>query len=141
MRAVQKDFEAIGEAGCYFLSIVEAANRFSKVEVDIYKAYKAAIASGWMRDDCYILDPAKLMGVLTGRHWSASKEDKLYKGAPGEIVILRYERVVTRAMKQGVNGHFVLAGPDGAIAYDPYGTSETVRSGKLVSKRVFRLQG
>ena len=138
MRAVQRDMDTIGATGCYFLSIVEAANRFSKVEVDIYKAYKTAIASGWMGEDCYILDPAKIMGLLTSRPWLVSHEDRLYKSAPGEVVILRYERTVTRAMKQEVVSHFVLAGSDGGAGYDPYGASETVRSGKLVSKRVFR---
>ena len=139
MRAVQKDFEYIGESGCYFLSIVEAANRFSKVEVDIYKTYKTAIASGWMTDKCYINNPDKLMAALTNRHWTVTKEDKLYRAAAGEIVILRFERTVRRGMKDEIIGHFVLAGPDGAVAYDPYGSSETVRSGKLISKRVFRL--
>lgn len=139
MRAVQKDLEAIGDTGCYFLSIVEAANRFSKVEVDIYKTYKTSIAHGWMEDNCYVKDPAKIMCLLTGKQWSVTKEDKLYKAAPGEVVILRYERTVTRAMKQEVMGHFVLSASDGSIAYDPYGSSETVRSGRLISKRVFRL--
>ena len=63
-----------------------------------------------------------------------TKEDSKYKPLPGEIVIYRYERVTTLK----TYGHFVLAGTDGAVEYDPLGTSQTVMHGKMVSMRVFR---
>jgi len=134
MRSRQKDFERIGAEGCYFLSIVRAAERLHARYIDAYLAYIHALETQLIEEDCFVNDPAGLLGNLTEGKWSVTKEPADYKAKPGEIVILRYER------KEPTKtwAHFVLASTDGSkVEYDPYGGSKTVKDGVLVSKRVF----
>ncbi len=134
MRSVQKDFEKIGDEGCYFLSMHYAAEKLTAHYIDPYEIYLKAIALHYMGDDCYVTDPAALMQLMTSAKWSVSKELKSYQPTPGEIEILRFERV--EATKTWA--HFVIGDSCGSVEYDPYGSSATVRSGALVSKRIFR---
>ena len=133
-RGVQNDFAAIGKDGCYFLSIVAAAERELGKALDVYAAYKALLARKLIEEDCYINDPAGIMAYLCGGTWAWLKKDDTYQQKPGEVVILRFAR------NEGMTeiAHFVLAGSDGTVEYDPWRNSLTVRSGKLVSKRVIR---
>lgn len=134
MRAVQKDFENIGAEGCYFLSIIKAAENIKNAYLDPYATYLKAIALHYLDEDCYVIDPAALLGMLAGDKYSVTKEPREYTPKDGEIEILRFERVDTTKTW----AHFVLGDGKGAVAYDPYGASLTVRSGALVSKRIFR---
>jgi hypothetical protein len=134
MRATQKDFERIGATGCYFLSIVYIAEEVKAGSIDIYQAYLQAIKDKIINDDCFVNDPAALLRMLTGVKWAVTKENANYQKALGEKVILRFERDA----KPLPFGHFVVEGEHNKVEYDPYGESLTVRSGKIVSKRVFR---
>jgi len=134
VRYVQKDFEKIAAEGCYFLSMLRAAEEVIGSYIDPYGTYLKAIALHYMGDDCYVTDPAALMELMTGKKWAIYKEGKSYQPLKGDIEILRFERVETSKTW----AHFVLGDGAGAVAYDPYGDSKTVRSGALVSKRIFR---
>jgi hypothetical protein len=134
MRSVQKDFEKIGAEGCYFLSMHRAAEELTAHYIDPYEVYLKAIALHYMRDDCYVIDPAALMQMMTSVKWAVYKEGKSYQPLAGDVEILRFERVDTSKTW----AHFVLGDGNGAVAYDPYEGSMTVRSGALVSKRIFR---
>ena len=133
MRARQKDFERIGKDGCYFLSVVQAGERLTGKYIDAYDVYVRSLAARYLDEECYLIYPDRILGMVTGRAYSVRKEARNYVAKEGEIVILRFERVVGRT----TIGHFVLAGEDGTVEYDPYGASETVHSGSLISKRVF----
>lgn len=128
MRAVQKDLERIGAEGCYFLSVVKAAEEIIGRYVDAYQVYLRAIDMGHMKEDCYLVRPEAILSMITGGLWVVTKEGPDYKAKPGEVVVERYERKTTT----GTLAHFVL--PD----YDPYGDSRTRREGNKVSTRVFR---
>jgi hypothetical protein len=134
MRARQKDFERIGAEGCYFLSIIAAAERYNGSYIDAYDAYTKALDKKIMDENCYMIAPDVLLSDLTGRKWIVRKEPLGYQPNLGEVVIYRYERV--EGMKTWA--HFVLAGEDNSVEYDPYGKSLTVERGHIVSKRVFR---
>lgn len=134
MRNVQRDFEKIGAEGCYFLSMLNAAEKLTAHYIDPYQIYLKAIALHYMGDDCYVTDPAALMRLMTSVRWTVSKESKAYQPTPKEIEILRFERSDTTKTW----AHFVLGDGSGGVEYDPYGDSKTVRSGALVSKRIFR---
>lgn len=133
MRARQKDFERIGKDGCYFLSVIRAAERVTGTYIDAYDAYVRSLAANYMDEECYLTYPERILGMLTKRNYSVRHEARNYAAKEGEIVVLRFERSVGRT----TIAHFVLAGEDGTIEYDPYGVSETVHSGSLISKRVF----
>lgn len=128
MRAVQKDLERIGAEGCYFLSIIKAAEEIIGRYVDAYQVYIRALDMGHMKEDCYLVRPEAILSMITGGLWTVTKEAADYKSRPGEIVVERYERKTP----SGDLAHFVLP------HYDPYGDSRTRREGQLVSTRVFR---
>jgi hypothetical protein len=132
MKPRQWIMERIGSEGCYFLSIVAAAERLSGKRIDAVEVYETAVENNWMHADCFVINPARIMEYMVGGTWSIRHDHRAYKPAPGEILIHRYERKDT--MKTWA--HFVLAGSDGNLEYDPYGDSRTVREGQLVSSRV-----
>lgn len=125
---VQKFAEAIGENGCYFLCLLK---HFGK-EYDALRWYEKLAGpladKSVMGEDCYIKDPARLAGFLSGSRWSVRVEAPEYKVQPGEWEVLRYERKDT--MKTWA--HFCL--PE----WDPLGDSRTRLQGKLASKRIFK---
>jgi len=134
IRYVQKDLEKIAAEGCYFLSLLRAAENETGEYIDPYATYLKAVALHYMGDDCYITDPAALMQLVTGKRWAVSKESRSFQATANDIEILRFERVETSKTW----AHFVLGDGQGAVEYDPYGDSKTVRSGALISKRIFR---
>lgn len=134
MESKQAICKQIGATGCYFLSIVGAAERDTKKWIDIIILYLECLRRGWIGVDCYVNNPEKILGYLVGGEWTCTKDPKGYKPKPGEVVILRYERPTTMQ----TDGHFVLADKDGNIEYDPLGSSLTVQNGKVASCRVFR---
>lgn len=127
-------FERIGKEGCYFLSIVKAAELVVEHYIDAYQAYTSALSDELIKENCFINSPDKLMGMLTGLRWSVSKEPADYIPSRGEVEILRFERNEGMA----TIGHFVLGDGHGSVAYDPYGKSRTVAEGKLISKRILK---
>ena len=134
----QKEFEKIGKTGCYFLSIVHVAEKYIGKYIDSYDAYKAAIRSKTMRDDCYVTDPSALLRMLTGVAWTVTKEPSDYATTKGEQEILYFERQDSATMATQTIGHFVVGDGMGVVSYDPYGDSLTVSKGVLSSKRIFR---
>ena len=134
MKAPQKIAEAIGASGCYFLSILHLESLIDGGSVDPFDAYNIATARGYMREDCYILDPAAVLGFFNRDKWEVFHATPEYLPKPGELEILRFERV-----PPGMTySHFVVGDGKGAVAFDPYGVSRTVRDGALVSKRIFK---
>jgi hypothetical protein len=120
----------IADSGCYFLSILHLANR----ENEAIGFFRQALSIGVMQDDCYILDPAKLLALVAGGKWSVSHQGAEYQTANDEYEILRFERKATTK----TYAHFVVGDGRGQVAYDPLDTSQTVAQGKLVSKRIFK---
>jgi len=126
--------KATNDNGCYFMSILyhgsqETAQSFSPS--DIRKLKKEAVKKGYMREDCYVLDPDgifELTGLKT--QYSDRHESPDYTCSIDEIEILyfRWEEY----------GHFV-AGKMGAVIYDPMGQSNSVQLGTLQSKRIFKV--
>lgn len=131
---VQKLCEIIGKDGCYFLSILKAAEIKTTKEINPIAAYNLAIKNRWMREDCFMWRPEALLSHLTGITWTCEKVEGVYRGNASEIIIQRYEVVEGRSTL----AHFVLASCDGTILYDPYGKSNCVQNGRVVSSRVFR---
>jgi hypothetical protein len=131
--ARQKVMARIGKDGCYFLSIIRAAERITGQRIDAVKVYLNAIDRKWMEADCYVVDPAALLESLTDKPWKVRHDSVTHRPAGNEIMIMRYELKST-----GITySHFVLCDHTGQVEYDPYGASSTVRDGKPVSSRIF----
>ncbi|MDR0525250.1 MAG: hypothetical protein LBG90_05190 [Spirochaetaceae bacterium] len=104
------------------LAITEAINRK-------YIYYNWLIAND--NDNFTILKLAEMLSELTHMKWSIEKVPADYALKPGEYVVDRWERQVTGK----TIGHFRL--PD----WDSLADSQTVKYGKIVSRRVFRRVG
>jgi hypothetical protein len=142
--AVQRVAAFIGKWGCYFLCILRLAEKILGKLLDPFHFYILAMQGRYMRANCFLDDPAGFLGTLLGGRWrvlkagdgldSAGNKYDLplaYKPAEGELEIDRYE------VKGETEGHFVVG--DGVTAeWDPYGESQTVKNGILISKRIFR---
>jgi len=131
----QKIMLALGEGGCYFLSLVRLAEILGNKRIDAVVAYLEAIAAKNLQEDCYVLKPEAIMQALYGGRWYFHKEEPGYKCKPGEFEILRYERPTPKR----VYSHFVLGNCGGGVEYDPLGESNTVAGGYLVSKRILQM--
>ena len=120
----------LGEAGCYFLSLLHLAQR----DNDAIGLYKQAVAVGVMDEECYIQDPARLLSLIAGGTWRVVHQAAQYLTKSDELEILRFERKA--AMK--TYAHFVVGDGRGQVAYDPLDNAQTVASGELVSKRIIK---
>jgi len=122
--------KAIGESGCYFLSLLHLAGE----EGAAIELYEAAVSRKIMGADCFIQDPAALLALAAGGKWSVTHQPAEYQPKSDEMEILRLERKATTQ----TFAHFVVGDRHGAVLYDPLDSSQTVASGKLVSKRIVR---
>lgn len=129
----QRIAEAVGENGCYFLSVIYLAEKISGRKCSHLDVYLEMVAKKYMEKDCYLNAPDKILSDLTGQKWTIEKKLSNYKCKKGELEILYFENKTT--MK--TFGHFVVGNGLGSVEYDPYGDSNTVKNGTLQSKRVF----
>lgn len=118
------------EFGCYFLSLLHIAGR----DNDAIGLYRQSVQLGAMREDCYILDPGKVLSLAVGGSWNVRHESAGYLPTSDEWEILRYERKTTST----TYAHFVVGDGRGQVAYDPLDKSQTVALGELVSKRIVK---
>jgi hypothetical protein len=130
----QKIFNTLGATGCYFFSLLHAAEKITGQYIDAFGAFLMAGLKGWIKDDCFVTDPDEILSWFTGKTWTMTKEGPDYACTDLEVEILRYEWQETTTL----HGHFVCGDRAGGIEYDPYGDSLTVKNGKLASKRIFR---
>lgn len=121
---IQEVTSALGNYGCYFLSILRHFNQ----EENCIKWFRKAVGLKYMGADCYLERPDLIAQMVSGKRWKIFKAAPDYKLGPKEWEVLRYE-----LKRPGVTtAHFVL--PD----WDPLGKSVTRSQGQLVSKRVFK---
>ena len=127
--------KTIGEKGCYYFSLLHIGDAENRA-LELYELTTATRPKNKpiMDKDCYINDPPALLKLAIGGEWAVRHELADYIPVEGEREILRFERVITGATLS----HFVVGDGKGKVAYDPLGKSQTVRLGKLVSKRIVK---
>ena len=130
----QAVMQRLGDGGCYLLSLVWQAERETALRIDAVEQYLNALRSGWCRENCFLLDPARIFTTMVGWPWTLRKEAPTYMPSPDEREILRFERPTPGL----IYSHFVVGDMRGGVAYDPLGDSLTVAEGQLVSKRILR---
>jgi hypothetical protein len=133
----QKICYNIGRWGCYLESLCLLAQEYSGKSVDIVEFYKKALEARWIQEDCLVLRPEEILRDITGKEWTFRKVPKSeYIFSTKDWRIACYERRTTGETVV----HFVyLKKSDGSID-DPYGRSETVANGQLVSYRIFQVK-
>jgi hypothetical protein len=134
---IQSLCESAGDNACYFLAICKIGERITgktfNFEVEAYRS--ASLGELYLNlknykdtDNFFVNKPGELLSRLTGQRWTCMKAEANYQCKPGEWEVERWERSVTGK----VIGHFRL--PD----WDSLQNSQTVKYGKIVSKRIFR---
>lgn len=132
----QKECKVLGEEGCYFLSLLWVAERELGKDLDALAVFDEAKRRGWVGDDCFVKDPAALVGHLLGKKCALRKSWSFAeKLADNERDIWCWRRDAT-----GVTyWHFVAMDAAGNVAYDPLENSNTVRLGKPESRRILSI--
>lgn len=136
--APQRAAAALGKGGCYVFCILKWAERLTGRVLDPLLEFVDAITRGRVDSAAFVWQAGALLADFTGGAWAVLKAgdgvDSMgraydlplsYECKPGELEIDRYEA-------EDLPGHFVLTD------WDPYGDSQAVREGLLVSKRIFR---
>ena len=127
---VQEVCKALGESGCYFISLLKVVGR----EDDAIRLFRQALGQGLIDEDCYVRNPSGLLSLAVGGAWTVRHESASYVPKGDEKEILRFERKVPLK----TFAHFVVGDGSGKVAYDPLGKSMTVQSGTLQSKRIVK---
>jgi hypothetical protein len=104
----------------------------------VNRLFETFAKKGYIDEECTILRPNALLDFL---EYPATIviENGTHKLPPGrdcskietEILYFRYDG----------QGHFVRGDGRGDVTYDPWGFSNAVKHGRLVSKRIFRRPG
>ena len=136
---IQTFFQEAGEAACYALCIAKVAERITgcfnnPLDSLLYGITRKFIYYNWDNpddpDNFYVKEPDKFLGLLTGKLAMVRKTDDVnYRPASNEYIVERWERPTPKM----VYSHFRLSD------WDSLHNSQTVKYGKLVSLRVFRL--
>lgn len=145
---IQNFYLEVGEAACFAFCLLDVGKEFNEknqpykkfdVTETLYNACSDTSVSsiiyynknnGNDNNNFFVQDPAKLLQEVTGRKWDVRKVyDLSYKPAPGEYIIMYYEREKTGS----VIGHFDRDN------FHPWKDSATVKYGKLKSIRVCKV--
>ena len=136
-QGIQTLLSEAGESACYALDIIEIGERISGKGTDLIDTLYQAFTKGYVyynekdpndNDNFFVKNPAGLLSLVTGGRWDAAKVNADYTPKPGEYVVDYWER---QAAGKTI-GHFRL--PD----WDSLADSQTVKYGRIASKRVFR---
>lgn len=120
---IQSKIKMIGDYGCYFLSI--AAN--FKYEGDLVDLYEYCLLNKYIKEDCTVIQPAKIAGYLSGRKYQVSIIEKLPENiGPNDFYVECWFN------KRTGFTHFRL--PD----LDTLKSSVTVKEGCVASYRYFK---
>jgi hypothetical protein len=138
----QKIAKALGDSGCYFLSLMQVAEGISSAYLGPIHEAAEAIENGTLGPDCFVKDASAIMSSLTRQRFEVVKAGPGhslpldYILATGEREILRFERADPAGGEP--IAHFVVGDGSGKVAWDPWPNSQTVALGALISRRIIR---
>jgi hypothetical protein len=136
---IQTFFQEVGEAACYALCIARLAEKITGKAIDPLDALLSGIGRKFIYynwgdpedpNNFYVADAERLLSLFTGKRITVIKTDNVnYQPASNEYIIERWERPTAKM----VYSHFILSD------WDSLHNSQTVKYGKLVSLRVFKV--
>ena len=143
---VQPRAKALGESGCYFLSLCKIAEESpGRAMIDPLVAFFSCLGLGAIGEDAYVSDAAACYAFIAGL---PAASVQVLKAGPGHPLPLYYkvllgEREILRFERPNPAGgdplaHFVVGDGSGRVAWDPWPGSLTVAQGQLVSRRIIR---
>ncbi len=126
----QEIMKQLGEYGCYFLSILYLSEQITNTEIDPVRAYVECLKEKIIDKQCTVLNPETLIFEYTKTHFLVTKENSEYTTKENEYEILVFGNAKYT--------HFVVGNGHNNVECDPLGHSNTVATGKIISKRIFR---
>ena len=132
---IQSVYLTMGEEACFFLQILNIAEREVGWSVDPFTVALICKAKGYIyfntedlkdKNNFLITGHEQILNLLTGQEWEYERVSPTYKKKVNEYVINEYQ-----------NGSFTHFDSD---SFHSLQNSNTVKNGKIVSKRIFRLK-
>lgn len=139
MKYTQSFIKAMGVNGCYFLCLCKLAEEITQKQFDYLRIAETCIDKGFIFFDkknynnnhnFFVENPCGVLKEMTGEKWTVKKVSGIYEKQLDEFEIWFWAKNQYYADK-GI-GHFTTE-EDNLLQ-----NSETVRSGKVYSKRIFR---
>lgn len=132
---IQSIFLTLGEEACFFLQILKIAESYLDIDLDPFTVAVICSKKGYIylnlsnlkdKDNFLVSRYADILKLLTGKDWVYEKKEATYKSKKNEYVINEY--------KNGSYKHF------DSDDFHSLQDSQTVKNGKIISKRVFRVK-
>jgi hypothetical protein len=129
----------IQEWGCYYMCLLWWANKLTNIALDtriINHLFVTFDRHGWLLSDCFVQDPTAILQYLgVDAEYTDKHEPPTRQCGPHEFEIIKW------VLPRTGSAHFAAGNGRGTVTYDPWGISQAVTSGRLDSKRIFRLTG
>ena len=129
----------VNEWYCYIMDMFWFANKYGRLAVSpemINASYERYLYQKWIDIEAAVQNPEAIfrdMGLIVKYHDRHDPSDYICKAT--EFEILYFERQA----KEKLFTHFTAGDGAGHVTYDSMGCAMTVRYGRLVSKRIFKL--
>lgn len=133
LSGIQSFYLSAGNESCFFLSLIDIAEKRSNRRFDVETVAWICSKKGYVfidwedlsnKKNFLVIEHAKILSLLTGEECVYEKESPAYKKSSNEYVINEYQ-----------NGKMIhFDGED----FHSLQKSETIKNGKIISKRVFR---
>lgn len=130
---IQSFYLSLGNEACFFLQILNIAEKVTGKKIDIETASLMCSVKGYIylnwdnlkdKENFLIIKHKDILESLTPYKWEYEKVSSSYVPKKNEFVINEY--------KNGSYIHF------DSVDFHSLQNSETVKNGKIISKRVFR---
>lgn len=131
---IQSLYLSLGNEACYFLQLLNIAEKKSGHSICIQTAAYLCSIKGYIylnwndlkdKKNFLINESTKILELFTGVRWSYKKESPSYKAKSDEYIINEYK-----------NGDFIHFDSED---FHSLQNSNTVKNGKIISKRVFKI--
>ena len=73
-KGLDKKVKSIYDYGCYFLDLLYVSKCREPTLEEIIKYYDTFTAKGWMDEECFVKNPCAILGYITGRKYSVTKD-------------------------------------------------------------------
>lgn len=132
---IQSIYLSLGEEACFFLQILNIAEKKTGFSIDPITAALVCKNKGYIyfntddlkdKKNFLVTGYEKILELFTGDKWEYVKESSDYHYKPNEFAINEY-----------ANGNFIHFDSDN---FHSLQNSNTVKNGKIISKRIFRLK-
>ena len=139
IKHLQSIYKMIGNYGCYYLAVIQLAEKITGKDIDPIETLERATLRGYVKvnfdkldstDAMYMSNPAGLLSYLTGQVWANARYDY-----PVEVKANEYEIQFWAMSKTDASngfGHFVLADGEDTLQY-----SYIHKNGKQYGSRIF----